>query len=451
MSKDLTKGKPWKQIVGFTIPIFIGNVFQQFYSMVDTIIVGKFVGTKALAAVGACGTIMFLILGFLMGLTIGFTVITAQKYGAGDMRAMRRTVGTAAILSVIVSVVLTIISMAGMHSLLRLMNTPSDIYQDAYSYIIVICAGIFAQVLYNILACILRAIGNSKVPLYFLIMSAVMNVVLDLLFIIVFKMGTAGAAYATVISQGISGAACLIYIIKCVPELRLTKEDWTFDPHIAKLQIFVGVPMALQFSITAVGTIIVQTALNTFGAITIAAFTTASKIEQVMSQAFAALGTTLATFSAQNLGAGKIKRIREGFGATTLIGTVYALVAAVILFFFGKYMTGLFISENVSEVMVGVDTYLRCISIFFVPLLIVNIYRNGIQGMGYGLLPMTAGIAELVGRAVVAKVAASHSSYFGICLASPAAWILAGILLIVMYYCVIRQQERVFAKRLESE
>ena len=208
----MTVGRPAKIILNFTIPIFIGNIFQQLYSMVDTVIVGKFVGNEALAAVGACGTLMFLILGFLLGLTAGFTVITAQHYGAGNMEAVRKSVASASILSAVVSVLITILSMAMMKHVLSWMNTPPDMYREAYGYIMVICGGITAQVLYNLLAGILRAVGDSKRPLYFLILAAVLNIFLDLLFIIVFRMGAAGAAYATVISQGVSGVLCLIYI-----------------------------------------------------------------------------------------------------------------------------------------------------------------------------------------------------------------------------------------------
>ena len=226
LQQDMTTGNPAKTILNFTFPIFIGNVFQQFYNMADTIIVGKFVGTKALAAVGSTGTIMFLIIGFVLGMTAGFTVLTAQKFGAGDMKAMRQTVGGAAILSGLISVVLTILSMAFMKPLLRFMQTPSDIFADAYAYIMIICAGIFAQMLYNLLACVLRALGNSKIPLYFLILSAILNIGLDLLLIVGFNLGAAGAAYATVAAQGVSGVLCLLYIVKKVPLLRMEKEDW---------------------------------------------------------------------------------------------------------------------------------------------------------------------------------------------------------------------------------
>ena len=439
MERDMTVGSPGKMILQFTFPLFIGNVFQQLYNMADTIIVGKFVGANALAAVGSTGTIMFLIIGFLQGLTAGFTVPTAQKFGAGDLKAMRKTVGSAAILSAIVSVIMTVVSMLGMKSLLHLLNTPSDIFQDAYSYIMVICAGIFAQVLYNLLASILRALGNSKIPLYFLILAAGLNVVLDLLFIIVFHMGAVGAAYATVISQGVSGALCLIYIVKKVPVLKMKKVDWKMNGHLVKIQFGVGFPMALQYSITAIGSMMMQSALNILGSVVIAGFTAGSKIEQLVTQAYVALGTTMATYSAQNMGAGKIDRIRKGFKNAMIIGTIYSIVTSIFVMTAGKYLTPLFLSENLGEIMGYVDIYLKCVGMFFIPLAIVNIFRNGIQGMGYGLLPMMAGVAELIGRGVVAIIASQKRSYVGVCMASPVAWILAGGLLLVMYYFIMRR------------
>lgn len=426
-------------IVGFTIPIFLGNVFQQFYSMADAVIVGKFVGNKALAAVGAVGTIMFLLIGFLMGLTTGFTVLTAQRYGAKDMTGVRKTVGNAYILSILASLIMTVGSMLFMKKLLVFMNTPADIFDDAYRYIMIICGGIFAQTAYNLFSNILRALGNSRVPLYFLITAALLNILLDLLFIIVFKMGAPGAAYATVIAQGIAAALCLIYIIKKVPVLKLTKEDWKLDKCLVRIQIGIGFPMALQFSITAIGTMMVQSALNILGSAAVAAFTAASKIEQVITQAFVALGATMTSYSAQNRGAGKYTRIRSGFKSATVIGVVYSMFASVFFWTVAKYMTGLFVSEDVEMVMGQVEIYLQCIAIFMIPLMIVNLYRNGIQGMGYGFLPMLAGVAELAGRAVVAQIAAGRRSYFGVCLASPAAWILAAALLIVMYFVIMHR------------
>ena len=400
MQTDMTVGKPMKMILDFTIPVFIGNVFQQFYNMADAIIVGKFVGTKGLAAVGSTGTIMFLIIGFLTGLTAGFTVLTSQKFGAGKMDEMRQSVGNAALLSIIISVIMTAVSMVGMHSLLTLMHTPEDIFQDAYIYIMIICGGIFAQVLYNILASILRALGNSKTPLYFLILAALLNIVLDLVFISVFHMG------------------------------------------VAKKEILVGIPMGLQYSITAIGTMMVQSALNILGSYAVAAFTAGNKIENIFTQAYVAIGTTMATYNAQNIGARKLDRVRQGFNSAHIIGITYAIVTGVIIFFFGKYLSYLFISDNAAEVIPMVDTYVKCVAVFFIPLHFVNALRNGIQGMGYGLLPMLAGVAELAGRGITAMIAAAHKSYFGACMASPMAWVLAGGLLIIMYFYVMKDMKR---------
>ena len=423
VQNDMTVGSPMKMILSFTFPIFLGNVFQQFYNMADAVIVGKFVGTKALAAVGSTGTII--------------TVLTAQKFGAGDMQGMRRTVAGAGILSLLIGLFLTVTFILFMKPLLHLMNTPSDIFADAYKYIMIVSGGILAQMLYNLLSSILRALGNSKIPLYFLIISALLNIVLDLVLIIVFQMGAPGAAIATVVAQGISGVLCLIYIMWKIPILHLKKEDWHVGGQIYAIQLKIGLPMALQYSITAIGTMMVQSALNILGSTLVAAFTAASKIEQVVTQAYVAMGTTMATYGAQNIGAGNVPRIRQGFKACTILGIGYSLVAATFIMTVGKYMTYLFVSEDVDIIMSSVDIYLKCIGLFFIPLAIVNIYRNGIQGLGYGLLPMMAGVAELIGRGVVARIAARERSYLGVCLASPAAWVLAGGLLIAMYYYIM--------------
>ena len=450
VQRDMTKGSPTRIILGFTLPLFLGNVFQQFYNMADTIIVGQFVGTGALAAVGSTGTIMFLITGFATGLGTGFTILTAQRFGAGDMKGMRRSVFTAAVLTVIVSVLVTAVSVIFMHPLLDLMQTPADIYDDAYAYIIVIMWGLAAQMLYNLLSALLRAIGNSKMPLYFLILAAALNVILDLVFIINFKMGTAGAAYATVISQGVSGLLCLLYIVKAVPIFRLSRRDMVMDGKMMAEQLKVGLPMALQFSITAIGSIMVQTSLNMLGSTLVAAYTAAGKIEQILTQAYVALGTAMANYSAQNVGAGDIPRIRQGFRAATIWGSVYSVAAGVLIMTVGKYLTYLFVSEDAAMLLDSVDLYLKCIGFFFIPLNIVNAYRNGLQGLGYGLLPMTAGVAELAGRGVIAVISARYSSYFGICMAGPAAWVLAGGLLVVLYFYIVKKDlPRTLAKRKE--
>lgn len=360
------------------------------------------------------------------------------------MEEMRQTVGNAAVLSIAASIVMTAVSMIGMRKLLVFMNTPQDIFDSAYAYIMIICGGIFAQVLYNLLASVLRALGNSRTPLYFLVLAALLNIVLDLVLIIVFQMGVAGAAWATVISQGVSGALCLIYIIKAVPELHLKRDDWKIRKNTARNQVRIGAPMGLQYSITAIGTMMVQSALNILGAYPVAAFTAGTKIENIFSQAFVALGTAMATFNAQNIGAGKLKRVREGFRASHIIGIAYAAATGILLITAGKYFSYLFISDNAAEVIPMVDIYVKCVGGFFVPLYFVNVLRNGIQGMGYGFLPMLAGVAELTGRGVTALYAASKKSYLDACLASPVAWIVAGTLLAFMYFYVMRDMEKKF-------
>ena len=411
--------------------------------MVDAVVVGKFVGTKALAAVGSTGTIIFLIIGFLLGLTAGFTVLTAQKYGAGKMDEMRQTVGNALILTALISAVMTAVSMTGMHALLKFMHTPDDIFKDAYAYVMIICGGIFAQALYNILASILRALGNSKVPLYFLILSAMLNIVLDLVFIIVFKLGAPGAAWATIISQGVSGVLCLVYIWKFVPELRMKKEDWYFRRNLAAKQIGVGIPMGLQYSITAIGTMMVQSALNMLGSYAVAAFTAGSKIEQIFTQAYVAQGTASATYNAQNIGAGKLERVREGFSSFAFYRNCIFCCCWWFSVLCGKiFRISVYLRQHWRSTSYGSNLCKMCGIVFLFLCIFVNVLRNGIQGMGYGLLPMMAGVAELAGRGITATIAAGKSSYIGTCLASPVAWIFATVLLWVMYFYVMKDMAR---------
>ena len=435
----MATGSPGKNILYFALPVFAGNLFQQIYNVVDTVIVGKFVSTEALAAVGSTGTINFMILGFMTGLMAGITVLTSQRFGAEDMRGMRRSVASAGMIAIAATIILTAISLLEMHRLLVLMNTPDDIFDDAYQYIMIICAGILVQALYNLFACILRALGNSKVPLYFLLFSASMNIILDLVSIIVLKMGVAGAAYATVISQGVSAVLCFIYMVKKVPILHLTREDFHVEGRLIKNQLAVGLPMAFQYSITAIGTTMVQMALNTLGSTYVAAFTAASKCEQMAGQAYIALGSAMATFAAQNVGAGRYDRVRKGFARATMFGIIFSVVIGLVMYFFGYIVTGLFVTGDATQIEGMVDTYMKYTALFLIPLTVVNVYRNGIQGMGYGLLPMTAGIAELVGRGSVALIAIHYHSYAGVCLASPMAWILASALLLTMYFAIMKK------------
>lgn len=443
MELDMTKGSPVKLIIRFIIPIIIGNIFQQLYSMADTVIVGHFVGVKALGAVGATGSITFLILGFTQGLTTGFTVLTAQRFGEGDREGMKRSICSAYVLAVIVTVVMTFLSVTQMDKLLHLMNTPEDIYDMTKSYIVIICWGIACNVLYNLLASIMRAVGNSVVPLIFLVVAAVLNVGLDILFIVAFHMGVEGAAYATIISQGVSGVLCLIYMLACVPTLRVEKRHWKLDGNSVKKQLMVGVPMALQYSITAIGTIMVQSALNLLGSTVVAAYSVACKVEQLVTQPYGAMGTTMATYGAQNRGVNDLERIRKGAKTATIMSTIYSVLIYGVLILILPYVVRLFVSEaEVAAVYEYVKTYAVLCGAFFVPLGIIFVYRNLLQGCGFGVLPMIGGIVELLSRGGVALVAARMMSYTGICLGNVAAWVTAATFFVVLYFILMRQMEK---------
>lgn len=442
MELDMTKGSPSKLIIKFVIPLIIGNIFQQFYSMVDTIIVGRFVGVQALAAVGATGTISFLIIGFMQGLTTGFTVLTAQRFGAGDEKGLKISVGNAAVLSVLTTVVMTLVSMLGMNKLLRLMNTPEDIFEMSETYILIICAGMGCTILYNLLSSFLRAVGNSRVPLYFLVIAAGLNIVLDLVLILVIPMGVAGAAIATVLSQGIAGLLCLIYIIKKVPILQIKKEHWKPEYYCCRNQLGIGIPMALQFSITAVGTMLVQAALNMFGSTVVAAYTAACKVEQLVTQPYGAMGMTMATYCAQNRGINAADRIRKGVRIANVMSAVYSVLVFGVLLLLLPYLIGMFVSGDITEVLGYAEIYIRICGSCFIPLGMIFIFRNAMQGCGYSLLPMLGGVVELVCRAAMAFVAASFHSYVGVCFGNASAWLVTGIYLAIAYIFVMRRLHR---------
>ena len=455
MELDMTKGSPAKLITKFIIPIIIGNIFQQLYSMVDTIIVGRFVGVDALAAVGATGSVSFLILGFTQGLTTGFTVLTAQRFGAGDREGMRKSIGSAAILSVIVTIVMTAVSMTGMDSLLRVMNTPEDIFDMTKEYIMIICAGIACNVLYNLLSSILRAIGNSVVPLVLLVIASVTNIVLDYVLtvndqyivqdnvlIVYGHMGVGGAAYATIISQGLSGVLCLIYIIKSVPTLHIRPEHCRLESQCVKNQLTVGIPMALQFSITAIGTILVQAALNLLGSTVVASYSVSCKVEQLVTQPFAAMGVTMATYCAQNRGINDLDRIRKGVKAANIMSGVYAVLVYGLVYIALPYIVPLFISEQVEMVCGYARTYITICGMFFIPLGMIFIFRNALQGCGFGFMPMMGGVVELLSRGIVAFAAAHLMSYVGVCFANASAWLTAGIFLWIAYHFLMKKMVR---------
>ena len=439
MRKDMMIGNPMKIILLFSIPVLLGNLFQQFYNMVDTMIVGQYLGEDALAAVGSTGCIMFLVLGFANGIAQGFGVMVSHAFGAKDFKRLQHYVALSLMLTAIVSAVLSVITVIGSRQLLLWLNTPENIVGLADSYIRVIFGGILCTMAYNVASGILRGIGDSKTPLYFLIFSSALNIVLDIFLIVVVKMGTAGAAYATVISQGVAAVLCFIVMFRKHDILRTSREDYYWDNQGILRMLSIGIPMALNYSITAIGTMILQSAVNVFGSSTVAAFTAASKVSSIATQTFPTLGTAMATYCGQNLGAGKYNRIYQGMRQAFYLCFVAAAIAALICCCAGPFMLKWFISNPSTETMSAAMQYLYAISGFMIPLGWIFIYRNGLQGLDHGFIPMLSGVVELVSRFTVIAVAAKPCGYLGVCFADPAAWLVTGIMLLIAYLVWKRQ------------
>ena len=457
MELDMTKGSPFRLILKFILPVVLGNLFQQLYNMVDTIIVGKFVGLEALAAVGATGTISFLIIGFANGLAAGFSVIVAQKYGAGDKEGVKLATFNALVLTVCLTAVITVISALGMKWLLTVMNTPENVFQMSYDYIIIITLGLFFTMLYNVCAGLLRSVGDSKTPLYFLIVSASLNVILDLVLIIIFKLGVRGAALATIISQGVSGALCLVYIFKRVKMIVPERRHMHMDSQIAGNQLRVGVPMALQYSITAIGTIMIQSALNMFGSTIMASYTASNKVCQFITLPYSALGVTMATYCAQNRGINDIDRIKKGVRVANYISAVYSVVIFLVSIPVFPAFLSLFVDSgsDFNEVLGYAKTYYYMAGTCFIPLGMIFIWRNAMQGCGFSFSAMMGGIVELTCRGIIAKVASAKMSFAGVCAGDPLTWFITAMFFLVAYHitCVnmSRNKQNYIAKKEASD
>ncbi len=441
MTRDLTQGNPFSLILGFSVPVLFGFLFQQFYNIVDTAIVGKFLGKEALAAVGATGSLNFLVIGFCMGVCNGFAIPIAQKFGAKDFSLMRKFVMSAAYLSVIFSVVLTVLTVVFCRPLLILMRTPENIIDGAAGYIGVIFAGIPVIFLYNLTAGIIRSLGDSKTPLYFLIIASVLNIVLDVVFITVFGWGVVGAAVATVISQGISGVMCLFYMSKKFEVLKMTKDDKKINSHLFPILCGQGVPMGLQYSITAIGSVILQASVNTLGSDAVASVTAGSKLGMFFVSPYDALGTTMSTWGGQNAGARKFPRLKQGLFVSCVIGFVYSIVAVLIMILFGNTLSRIFINANETLVLSQSHQFLILNSMFYFPLCLVNTVRFLIQGMGFSRFAILAGVFEMVARTLVGVVFVPIFGYAAACLASPAAWIFADCFLIPAFFWCYKKLE----------
>ena len=443
-TKDMTEGSPVKLILGFFIPMLFGLLFQQLYNMADTIIVGKFLGVKALAAVGSTGSINFMIIGFCLGVCSGFAIPVAQKFGEKNMKALRRFVANSGWLAAIFAVVMTFAVCIFCRDILVLMQTPEDIIEGAYSYIFVIFLGIPATYLYNLLSCTIRSLGDSTTPLIFLVFSSVVNVLLDLFTILVLDMGVAGAGWATITAQAVSGILCLIYMRRKFTILKMDEEEWKPDRHYMKILCNMGIPMGLQYSITAIGSVILQTSVNSLGSMAVASVTAGSKISMFFCCPFDALGSTMATYGGQNVGARKLDRIDKGLKAGTLIGCIYAVAAFAVLLFMGQWVALMFVDPGETEILKNTQLFLIANSLFFIPLLGVNVVRFMIQGLGYPRLAILAGVCEMAARSFVGFCLVPLFGYLAVCIANPVAWIAADLFLIPAYRYVMKSLGRMF-------
>lgn len=433
-TKNLTEGKPLKLIFQFAIPLWFGYLFQQVYGMVDTMIVGKAIDVKALAAVGATGCICFLIIGFCCGVCDGFALPVAQRFGANDYQGLKKMVGNAIVMALALCVVLTTVTIILCGNIIDWMRTPKDIKDMAYNYLLIIFIGIPGSMLYNFSAGLLRAVGNSKVPLYILAISSALNIGLDLLFILVFHWGVAGAAWATIISQMISGVLAVAYIYWRMPVLHLEREHLRLEGGTCKILLGMGLPMGFQYSITAIGTVAVQTSVNGLGSEYVAGMTAASKIDMLTETVFSSFGATMATFSGQNVGAGKYERVKKGLLDTTLVIGIYSIIVGLVFGFLGKPLLMLYVKSSEVEVLKHGYTCLLWLGVFYIPLAVLNLFRFTIQGMGFSAFSLFAGIAELVGRSAVALLLVPVFGYIAACFASPAAWILACVFLVPAFF-----------------
>jgi putative MATE family efflux protein len=438
-TKDMTQGSPMKLIIGFAVPMLLGLLFQQFYSMVDTIIVGRWLGIDSLAAVGSTGSINFMIIGFCMGVCSGFAIPVAQKFGAGDYKALRKYAANSVWLSVILSVVMTLIVCFFCMDILKVMDTPENIISEAYGYIFIIFAGIPATYLYNLLSGVIRSLGDSRTPVYFLIFSALLNIILDIVSIKLFGMGVEGPALATVLSQAISGILCIVFIVKKFEILHIKRDEWKPDMNYICKLMAMGLPMGLQYSITAIGSVVLQTAVNRLGSSAVAAITAGTKVSMFFSCAYEALGGTMATYAGQNVGAGKLDRISKGLKSSVIIGFVYSAAAAVILIFLGKSISLLFMDSDETQILEQAHYFLIVNSTAYVLLTLVNTVRFCIQGMGFSVFAVTAGICEMVARAAVGFMFVPVFGYSAACFASPLAWLMADIFLIPAFFLCMKK------------
>lgn len=433
-SINMTTGKPLRIIIAFAIPIMLSGVVQQFYNIADTYIVGKYISDNALAAIGAVGPMNSLLIGLAMGVTSGFSIPVAQSFGAQNRKMTNHYAGNAISLTIIISLIMTVIAFVLMKPVLRLMGTPENIFKDAYTYVSIIYSGVTINTLYNVLASILRATGDSKAPLKFLSVCAVVNVILNYITIVPLSMGVAGAAVSTVLAQLASCIMCIIYIKNRKDLLHIAVQDLRIKKSTTVTMLKMGIPMALQFSITAIGSVVLQRTINSYGSNYVAGWTVANKPELLANIPLSATGVACATFAGQNFGAGKMDRVRKGIRSAILFSGSLSVLMSVTLFFLGEKIARIFLNNDNTEAISASQTYLRVIAIFYLALAVLFVFRSALQGIGKTYVSMMAGVAELVGRIIAALILSRFFGFTGLCFAPPFAWILADVPLLVIYF-----------------
>lgn len=440
----MTTGKPVSLIISFALPLMVGNVFQQLYTVVDTMVVGKALGVNALAALGSAEWLNWLMLGIIQGLTQGFAILMAQEFGAQNMEGLRKVVGSSILLSTFSALALLIGGQLLIRPMLELLRTPSEIINDTQLYLRYMYMGVPIVMAYNLLASILRSMGDGQTPLHAMIVAALTNIGLDLLFVLVFHWGIAGAAIATLIAQMISSLYCLWHIRK-IDVLTLKKHHFQLPPGMTGKLFLLGMPMAFQNAIIAIGGLIVQSVVNTYGVIFVAGFTATNKLYGILEVAATSYGYSMVTYTGQNLGAEKIDRIRKGMRAANGVAVVTSIVIAAFMLIFGRFILSLFISGTPQETAQALDVgyfYLTIMSLFLPVLYILHVTRSAIQGMGNTVLPMVSGIAEFVMRTLTSYLLPLAVGQNGIFFAEIMAWLGADVILITSYFVTIRKLEK---------
>lgn len=439
MTKSMTEGTPLALILRFALPLLIGNLLQQTYNIIDAAIVGQILGADALASVGASSSVQFLVLGFCIGICCGFGVPIAKSFGAGRHEEMRNEIFHAMVLTGVFAIVLTAVCALLCPQILHLLSTPEEIFKGAYQYLLVIFLGIPFTLLYNLLSGILRAVGDSKTPFIFLAVSTVLNIILDLFCIIVLKWGCAGAAIATITAQAISGISCYVYIKKRIPVLHLVKQDCRIRGDGIKIMLVMGIPMGLQYSITAIGSMVMQSANNGLGSIYVSGFTAGMRIKQFLMCPFDAIATAVSVFCGQNLGAGKTDRIKKGIREGVCVGVLYGLFAGMIMIFAGRSLSLLFVKEGAAEVLDASAKYLRCLGYFLWSLGILNVCRMTTQGLGYSGRAVFSGMTEMIARILVSVVFVPMYGFTAICFADQTAWVSACLYIVPVCWGCVRK------------